>query len=232
MDSRAMSRLLPVVSSLKGARILLVHDPESQRRARAEIDGFYDEDTLPKWKDERSLPFVRAIIKEVIRWRPPLPMAVPHRLEQDDHYEADSLLVLCNPYAVHSNPLRFSDPEKFNPERFLDHTLSMAESVIQGDPHKRDHFGFGAGRRVCPGIQTAEQDIFIALSRLLWAFEFAVPPGVEVGVDPFDAFVGELVRTPAEFPLIITPRSGRRTQTIEQEMAVAKETFSQYGLYK
>ncbi|KAG9122078.1 hypothetical protein FRC07_001686 [Ceratobasidium sp. 392] len=165
-----MSRLLPVASSLREVQTLLIHDPESQRRARAEIDGFYDEDTLPKWQDEQSLPFVRAVIKEVIRWRPPLPMAVPHRLEQ--------------------------------------------------------------GRRVCPGIQTAEQDAFIALSRLLWAFEFTAPPGVEVGVDPFDAFVGESVRTPAEFSLTTTPRSERRVQTIEREMTVAKETFSQYGLYK
>ncbi|KAG9118360.1 hypothetical protein FRC07_007149 [Ceratobasidium sp. 392] len=213
--------------------LALVHDPESQQRARAEIDGFYDEDTLPKWKDEQSLPFVRAIIKEVIRWRPPLPMAVPHRLEQDDHYEGYFLPKGSTGKSTFSvQYLRFSDPEKFNPKRFLDHTLSMAESVTQGDPYKRDHFGFGAGRRVCPGIQTAEQDIFVALSRLLWAFEFAVPPGVEVGVDPFDAFVGELVRTPAEFPLIITPRSERRTQAIEHEMAVARETFSQYGLYK
>ncbi|KAG8711462.1 hypothetical protein FRC08_015862 [Ceratobasidium sp. 394] len=216
--------------------LALVHDPQSQRQARAEIDGLYDEDTLPRWKDEQSLPFVRAVIKEVIRWRPPLPMAVPHRLEQDDHYEGYFLpkgsTVLCNPYAVHSNPQRFSDPEKFNPERFLDYALSMADSVAQGDPHKRDHFGFGAGRRVCPGIQTAEQDIFIALSRLLWAFEFTTPPGVKVGVDPFDAFVGELVRTPADFPLIITPRSERRVQTIEREMVVAREAFAQYALYK
>ncbi|QRW01667.1 cytochrome P450 family protein [Ceratobasidium sp. AG-Ba] len=62
--------------------LALVHDPESQQRARAEIDGFYDEDTLPKWKDERSLPFVRAFIKEVFRWRPLVPAGVPHKLEQ------------------------------------------------------------------------------------------------------------------------------------------------------
>ncbi|KAG8680893.1 hypothetical protein FRC09_017895 [Ceratobasidium sp. 395] len=219
--------------------LALVHDPESQRRARAEIDSFYDEDTLPMWQDEQRLPFVRAVIKEVIRWRPPLPMAVPHRLEQDDHYEGHFLpkgstarLVLCNPYAVQSNPERFSDPDKFNPDRFLDYTMSMAESIAQGDPHKRDHFGFGAGRRVCPGVQTAEQDVFVAISRLLWAFDFTLPSGVKVNVDPFEAFVGELVRTPATFPLIITPRSERRVQTIEREIVVAKEVFSQYGLYK
>jgi cytochrome P450 len=54
--------------------------------------------------------------------------------------------VLCNSWSIHTNPERFEDPEKFKPERYIDHTMSMAESVAQGDPLKRDHFAFGAGQ--------------------------------------------------------------------------------------
>jgi cytochrome P450 len=54
--------------------------------------------------------------------------------------------VLCNIWAIHSNPDRFEDPHLFKPERFLNHTMSMAESIAQGDPFKRDHFAFGAGK--------------------------------------------------------------------------------------
>lgn len=218
--------------------LALVHDPESQRRAHAEIDGVYDEDTLPKWQDERRLPFVRAFIKEVFRWRPSLARGVPHRLEQDDYYEGyflpkGSTVMYCT-WAMHNCAERFDDPETFKPDRYLNHTMSMAESVAQGDPFKRDHFAFGAGRRVCPGIQTAEQDIFIALSRLIWAFEFTLPPGVEnVDVDfCSDTFIGEGIKIPGRFPLVITPRSERRAQTIEREIVVAQETFVQYGTYK
>jgi hypothetical protein len=78
----------------------------------------------------------------------------------------------------------------------------------------------------------AEQDVFIALSRLLWAFEFFAPPGTHVNVDQ-SAFTGETVRRPKEFPLVIRPRSERRKAIIEREMAYAKEhIFSQYGVYK
>ncbi|KAF8743120.1 Cytochrome P450, partial [Rhizoctonia solani] len=196
----------------------------------------YDEDTLPKYEDEQEMPFVRAVIKEVLRWRPPLPAAVPHRLEQDDYYEGyyipkDSSII-CNIWAIHSNPDRYEDPHLFKPERFLDHTMSMADSIAQGDPFKRDHFAFGAGRRTCLGVQLAEQDIFLALSKLLWAFEFSAPPGTYVNTEQ-SAWFGEGVRRPKDFPLVITPRSERRKATIEREMEVARQSvFSLYGSYK
>jgi hypothetical protein len=87
------------------------------------------------------------------------------------------------------------------------------------------------GRRVCPGIQTAEQDIFIALSRLLWAFKFSAPPGVQVSADYHTAFTGEGIRVPHKFPMVIAPRSERRVQTIEQEMVAVQDVFSHYAVY-
>ncbi|KAJ1307503.1 hypothetical protein OPQ81_001602 [Rhizoctonia solani] len=167
--------------------LALLQDTWSQDRARQEIDGIYDEDTLPRWEDEQKMPFVRAIIKETLRWRPPLLTGVPHRLEQDDTYAGYFLpkdsRVICNIWAIHTNPERYEDPHTFNPDRFLGHKLSMANSMRQSNPFERDHFTFGAGRRSCPGVQLAEQGIFIGISRLLWAFEFSVPPGTSVNAD-------------------------------------------------
>ncbi|ELU40383.1 cytochrome P450 domain-containing protein [Rhizoctonia solani AG-1 IA] len=76
----------------------------AQDRARQEIDGIHDEYTLPRWADEERMPFVRAIVRETLRWRPPLPSCVSHRLEQD--------------------------PRRFNPDRFLGHKLSMQVVVF------------------------------------------------------------------------------------------------------
>ncbi|KAJ1308479.1 hypothetical protein OPQ81_004183 [Rhizoctonia solani] len=196
--------------------LALIGYPEVQRRAHEELDAMYNEETLPRWKDEQALPFVRAIIKETIRWRPPLPLTVAHRLEKDDHYGGYHLpkgsQLLSVAWVIHTNTKRYEEPELFKPERFIDHSMSMAESLAQGDPLKRDHFAFGAGRRVCPGIQKAEQDIFIAISRLLWAFNFSAPAGVTVSTSYSTAFTGEGVRIPKKFPLVITPRSQRRPQ--------------------
>ncbi|KAF8607575.1 cytochrome P450 [Ceratobasidium sp. AG-I] len=214
----------------------LVQHPESQKRAQAEIDHISDEATLPRWQDQQSCSFVRSVIKEVLRWRPPNPICVPHKLEQDDHYNGFFLpkdsVVICNAWAIHHDPGRYEEPEKFKPERYFNEHASMADSVAQGDPLKRDHFAFGAGRRVCPGIQTAEQSIHIALTRLLWAFDFSAPPGVDISTDHETAFFGEGPRQPFDFPLVITPRSEQRAHTIDREMGAAREFYVRYGLYK
>ncbi|KAG8685934.1 hypothetical protein FRC08_012836 [Ceratobasidium sp. 394] len=62
--------------------LALIHDPESQKHARGEIDSLYGEDALPGWNDEQSTPLVRAVVKEVLRWRPPKPIGIPYKLEQ------------------------------------------------------------------------------------------------------------------------------------------------------
>ncbi|KAF8759845.1 Cytochrome P450 [Rhizoctonia solani] len=138
--------------------------------------------------------------------------------------------IFCSAWAIHMNAERYEEPELFKPERFLSHSMSMAESIAQGDPFKRDHFAFGAGRRVCPGIQKAEQDIFIALSRLLWAFVSALQ--LESRYRPTSLLHSwRGIRMPKKFPLVVTPRSQKRVQTIEHAMHLAEETFSQYGRY-
>lgn len=44
------------------------------------------------------------------------------------------------------------------------------ESASNPNPAKRDHFTFGAGRRICPGIHIADRSLFVAISRMLWGF--------------------------------------------------------------
>lgn len=66
-------------------------------------------------------------------------------------------------------------------------TLGTSQSATQGDVSKRDHFTFGAGRRICPGMHVADRSLFIAISRLLWAFEFEPVPGYPIEQDAVTA---------------------------------------------
>lgn len=88
------------------------------------------------------------------------------------------------------------------PSRYEGDMLSTGESAALGDPEKRDHFTFGAGRRICPGLHVGERSMFITISRLLWAFKIsrpldgqgnplpidrdAVTPGFIVSPEPFE----------------------------------------------
>ena len=48
--------------------------PDVQRRAQAEIDQIVGNSRLPKFSDEGTLPYVQAIVKEVLRWHPVAPL--------------------------------------------------------------------------------------------------------------------------------------------------------------
>jgi cytochrome P450 len=52
---------------------VLLH-PEIQTRAQKEIDAVTGGVRLPTFEDRPELPFVDAICKEVLRWRPVLPL--------------------------------------------------------------------------------------------------------------------------------------------------------------
>lgn len=95
-------------------------------------------------------------------------------LTQDDWYGnyfiPKGSIVMINWWAIHYDSVRFPEPYLFKPERFLDYPLSAGEEAILSDPYQRSHFGFGGGRRICPGIHVAERSMFINVARTLWGF--------------------------------------------------------------
>lgn len=58
--------------------------PEVQRKAQEEIDRVIGKDRLPTLADRPSLPYIDAIVKEVLRWHPVAPMGLPHTSTADD----------------------------------------------------------------------------------------------------------------------------------------------------
>lgn len=63
--------------------------PEKQRIAQAEIDRVIGAERLPLIQDRPHLPYVNALIKEVLRWRPVLPLGMSLLLFPSD----------CNSYS-------------------------------------------------------------------------------------------------------------------------------------
>lgn len=58
--------------------------PEVQRKAQEEIDRKVGADRLPGFQDRQDLPYIDAIVKEVLRWHPVAPMGLPHMATEDD----------------------------------------------------------------------------------------------------------------------------------------------------
>jgi hypothetical protein len=67
----AIAGALTIGSPIQSFVLAMVHHPEWQRKLQEEIDALGGK--CPEWEDREKLPLLRAVVKEVIRWRPPVP---------------------------------------------------------------------------------------------------------------------------------------------------------------
>jgi len=65
----------------------MVLHPEVQRKAQQQLDEVVGHGRLPTLADRPNLPYLEAIYRELIRWKVPAPVALPHVSTQDDHYK-------------------------------------------------------------------------------------------------------------------------------------------------
>ncbi|KZO93051.1 cytochrome P450 [Calocera viscosa TUFC12733] len=185
--------------------------PEVMHRAHADLDHVVGERT-PTFEDKDNLPYIFAIVKEVLRWRPPTPMGVPHAASEDFQYGEyvipKGTWILDNLWNVSQSrdPALYHDPETFDPSRFLDSAGKLRPGA--SDSHD-DWLGFGHGRRICPGQNLAINSLFITFAYLLWAFDFHKEKdanGKEVVLDAMDLADNTLSVFPAPFKVEFAPR--------------------------
>ncbi|GME25891.1 uncharacterized protein K452DRAFT_281196 [Neofusicoccum parvum] len=204
----------------------MIEFPEVQKRAQAEIDAVIGEDRSPTWADFPHLPYINMMIKESHRWRPVSPLGVSHAVAEDDwiggQFIPKGSTVVLNVWAMHHDERRWEKPGDFMPERFKTHP--KLASHYTSDAQRRDHFGYGAGRRVCPGIHLAERNLFIGMAKLLWAFDFKRKGE---GNGKVESSIGFL-QCVTDYECEITARSDKRAETIEREMEGAQEVFDEY----
>lgn len=130
--------------------------------------------------------------------------------------------------SIHMDPERSPEPRRFNPDRFVNDSTSLFESAT-GDPHKRDNFVFGAGRRLCQGIHIAERSLFYGISRLVWGFDFQAAKGADGKAVKYDVddLVGGITVEPRQFQCQITPRSDRAADIIRREAELCETLLDQ-----
>jgi cytochrome P450 len=142
--------------------------PDWPARARAQLDKVCgNAQRLPTFADVKDLPYIQAVVKECLRWRPLVDAGMNHASTEDFEFEGyyfpKGTLFTWNAWAISQNPAEYEDPERFWPERFLNEHV---DNILHGI------WGFGVGRRVCSGYPVAARNLFIAIARLLYCFDF------------------------------------------------------------
>ncbi|KAF9002123.1 cytochrome P450 [Cyathus striatus] len=187
--------------------------PESQRKAQQEIDRVVGKNRLPEPSDRSSLPYVEAIMQEVLRWNTVAPSGVPHRSISDDVYNGmfipKGTVVIANAYAILRDESIYTNPDSFNPGRYL------AKPEGNEEPYPIGHFGFG--RRICPGLHFADASLWIAICSILATLDIGRAlddKGNEI--IPTVELVTGITSHPKQFPYSIKPRDQTREGMIRQ----------------
>lgn len=127
---------------------------------------------------------------------------------------------------INTDEKRYKDPHTFNPDRFMHDTQTSSKAALNPNVAERDHYTFGAGRRICQGLHVADDFLFLSIARLMWAFNFDraidAQTGKEIVPDRLDLLGGLLVQ-PAPFKMNITPRSEKRAQMIRDAWRECQE---------
>ncbi len=152
--------------------LAMVAYPETQSRAHAELDAVVGRARLPNFADYPSLPYIRAMVKEVLRWRPVTPLGGPHRCTEDDWYEGvfipKGTICLPNVWYMNRDPEIYGENvEHFDPARHLD--ANGDTPYGSSDAREEGHVSYGFGRRKCVGQHVANDSLFINMAVLLWA---------------------------------------------------------------
>ncbi|KAI0317969.1 cytochrome P450 [Amylostereum chailletii] len=200
-------------AALRTLFLALALHPEVQNQAQEEIDRVVGDGRLPTFEDRAALPYVDAVCKEVLRWKPPSPMSIPHGTAQDDVYEGylipKGAVVFGNAWCILHNPEAYKDPETFNPSRFID-----ADGSVIDDPNLIYAFGFG--RRICPGRHLADSSFWMFAVSVLFAFRIS-PAKDDLGreIPLSQEFTDTLISQPKAFKCTIVPRSAWTRDLVE-----------------
>ena len=152
--------------------LAMVAYPETQKRAQEELDSVVGRTRIPTFLDLQDLPYIRAMVKEALRWRPVDPLGLPHLSTEDDWYNGMFIpkgsIMMANVWNLNRDPEIYgADAAHFNPARFLD----KSGDVISRAPETKEegHVTYGFGRRICVGKHVANNSLFIDIAMMLWA---------------------------------------------------------------
>ncbi|KAJ7627128.1 cytochrome P450 [Roridomyces roridus] len=207
--------LEPTTSVISAFVLAMMANPEAQSKAQEEIDRALSEGTLPDFSDRDSgaLPYVEALIKEVLRWGCVGPKGVSHFLEVEDEYRGYRIpagsIVIPNVWAIMNDETMYPNPGIFDPERFL----------LEGKL-KRDildpQLMFGFGRRICPGRHLAADSLWLTIVSILATFNITKAVGDDGKViEPSYEFSSAVTSVPLSFRCSILPRSQSAQELVE-----------------
>uniref|UniRef100_A0A672MLK3 Vitamin D 25-hydroxylase n=1 Tax=Sinocyclocheilus grahami TaxID=75366 RepID=A0A672MLK3_SINGR len=164
---------------LRWAMLYMALYPRIQEKVQMEIDCILN-GRPPALEDKQRMPYVEAVLHEVLRFCNVVPLGIFRATSQDAVVRGYTIprgtMVITNLYSVHFDEKYWSDPSIFCPERFLD---------CNGKFVRHEAFlPFSIGKRHCLGEQLARLEMFLFFTTLLQRFHLQFPEGFIPSLSP------------------------------------------------
>jgi len=215
--------------------LTMVLHPEWQEKVREEVEKVVGTDRVVEVTDSPNLPILRAVIRETLRWRPPVPLGVPRLLEEDDewngYYIPKGAIIHACDLALAREPQVYPDCENFRPERWLEPDWPTYKEPLTEHPRLMGSHHFGMGRRMCPGIELTEAELLVACGTVINCFNLKPikdAAGNEVPPPSYD-FTANLIGGPMPFQMdvVVRPGMAEKIQKWYADSAAVEEAGAQ-----
>lgn len=189
--------------TLGWALSLLINHPKVLKQAKEELDTNIGKDKWVQESDIKNLKYLQAIIKETLRLYPPAPLTGIREATDDCHVAGYKVTkgtrLFINLWKLQRDPLVWSNPNKFQPERFF----NIHDQIDNFQNQEFGYLPFSYGRRSCAGATFGMQVLHLTLARLIQGFDINTKDG-----GPVDMIEGVGLALPKENPLdvMLQPR--------------------------
>jgi cytochrome P450 len=147
---------------------LLDGRPDVLHRMRDEVDDVLD-GRDPTFEDVPKLVYVRQVVEETLRLRPPAPI-IPRNAALEDEIDGYRVtpgdVVFMFFWGTHRHPAFWQDAETFDPERFAPERSK--------ERHSWSFVPFSGGPRTCIGNMFALVEASVLVAQMLTRFDFEV----------------------------------------------------------
>jgi cytochrome P450 len=155
----------------------LAKHPDWQERLRAESSALGR--TALDYDDLAKLGSMTLVMKEALRLCAPVP-AMPRRTTRECEFKGYRIpagqLVQVSPWFSHTMPEYWSEPQRFDPERFN-------ELRAEDRQHPFLFVPFGGGAHKCIGMHFGEMEVKSVLHQVLLRYRWSVPEGYAMQQD-------------------------------------------------
>ncbi|KAK4376030.1 hypothetical protein RND71_006707 [Anisodus tanguticus] len=162
-------------TTIEWAMAELILNPRVMKKVQQEVRQVAKGKRKVQETDLSKLVYLKLVIKETLRLRPPAPLLVPRVTTSSCkimEYEIPAKTrVLINGTAIGTDPKYWENPLIFSPERFLNKETDYRGQHFEFLP-------FGAGRRGCPGINFSIPLVELAIANLLFHYDWSLPEGM------------------------------------------------------